>query len=329
MKIPRGSTSLLVLVSSALALSAAEGTLVLLDLYRLPEYAPTTRRADLYEAFEPYGYRLHPGLSTTYDYPRENPRTLGIHANSDGFRDVLEVRGADERPRIQILGDSFVFGEGVEAEERFSDVLRRLLPDHRINNLGMTGWGPDLMLRALESVGLEAEPDLVILCIYTDDFRRVRPYFAGVGFKIPRYRLENGDLVTVPYPAPPFWQRLRLFEGFRRLRWDGSRSMWHLNEAIFDRFVELSKLHEFQLVTVFLPGRRDTPTDQERRGWLADLAEDRGVLLKDLSDAVHSRPRSELFIEGNWHLNASGHALVGEEIHRMLLEERLISPSGP
>ena len=267
---------LLITLGTVVALGAGEGVLTVLDRYAPPPGHPKTRRPDLYEFHEAYGYRLHPNLRTTYEYPRENPRTLTLNANSDGFRDDRELGAPDPRRRILITGDSFVFGEGVEATERFSNVLEDLLPGWRVDNLGMTGYGADLMLRAFESVGRASAPDVVILSIYTDDFSRVRPYYAGVGFEIPRYEVRDGKLTSIRYPRPRPWERLRLYEGFRRLRWDVSRTMWRLNGAIMDRFVELSRADGFALVIMFLPGDRDTPRDQERRRWLAALPERAG-----------------------------------------------------
>lgn len=198
MKAPRLGGAILVLFSTVLTLAAGEVALIVLDQYAPPAYPPETRRADLYEFHEAYGYRLHPNLATTYDYPLENPRTLGLVANSEGFRDDRELGEPDPRPRIQVIGDSFVFGEGVEADERFTDVLENLVPGWRVDNLGMTGYGPGLMLRAFESVGRETEPEIVILCMYTDDFRRVRPYYAGWGLRFP---VSSGAATaSSPYP---------------------------------------------------------------------------------------------------------------------------------
>ena len=61
--------------------------------------------------------------------------------------------------RVLILGDSYAFGQGVEESERFSDVLEQLEPGWRVDNLGMTGWGPDLML-----LGLEALVEPIAVC---------------------------------------------------------------------------------------------------------------------------------------------------------------------
>jgi len=103
--------------------------------------------------------------------------------------------------------------------------------------------------------------------------------------------------------------------------------MWRLNGAIMDRFVELSRADGFALVIMFLPGDRDTPRDQERRRWLAAFARTSGLPFRDLSEIIHARPRKDVFIRRNWHLNPTGHALVAEALRDLLVEAGLVTPT--
>lgn len=110
---------------------------------------------DLYQMYPPHGYRLWPSRKSQYSYPLHNPRELSMTSNSHGFREQRELDEEDNRVRIIVLGDSMVLGEGVEETERFTNILEALQQSWRIDNLGMTGFGPDLMLRTLEEVGLQ------------------------------------------------------------------------------------------------------------------------------------------------------------------------------
>ncbi len=287
----------------------------------VPKYPPKTKRPDLYQQYTPYGYRLWPSRTMSYKYPRENPRELTIVSNSIGFRSRRELQEPDERFRILILGDSFVFGDGVEAEERFSNVLEEMEPDWRVDNLGMTGYGPGLMLRALEKVGLHPVPDIVIFTMYTDDFRRVQPFYAGVGFKIPRFKLKNGKLVSVPYPKRNIWNRCYLYLTCLDLFWKKTNIVYDLNSAILDRFLELARTHHFQPVIIFLPGWSDTPTDKKRRTWLQQYARMHQVPYLDVSEPIHRHKWDEVFIKNNWHFNPMGHHIVAEQLHRFLKNE--------
>jgi hypothetical protein len=308
------------LVAGALvvALGAAEIVHRATDRLRPPSNPPECGYWDpaicaLYAPAGGYGYALRPSTRAEYDYPDTNPRRITVMSNRLGFRDRRELDEPDDRRRLLVLGDSFVFGEGVEEDERFTNLLEGMSPGWRVDNLGMTGWGPDLMLRALETAGLPVRPDLVLLCLYTHDFRRVHPLYAGVGFPVPRYELRDGALVTIPYPAPGLSQKLRVLWAMSPSRGSWNRPAWDLHDAILARFRALAEEHGFELKVVFLPGRADTDADRERRHWLGEWCAAHAVGYMDLTEPILSRPREELFIHGgNPHWNPGGHRLVAE-----------------
>lgn len=286
---------------------------------------PHCGRPELYQPYEPHGYRLWPSISTTYRYPRHNPRTLTVVSNKAGFRSRRELEEADPRPRIVVLGDSFVFGEGVEQEERFPNVLEKLRPGWRVDNLGMTGYGLDLMLRALEHVGLPTRPSHVLVAVYTDDFRRIRPRYAGVGFEIPRFELVDGALVTRPYPPRPWYENIHLAQAlFRATRRGPYRPKEArpaeeraLNQAILERIVAVSRAGGAGVSIIFLPGKIDSPMDKERRQWLRGFAEDHGTHFADLTDPIHQAGKAA-FITRNWHYNPYGHEIVARHVAKLL-----------
>ncbi len=312
---------LLIGVSIALSCLGAEYALRSQGRFRVPSYPLVCARPELYQQYDAYGYRLWPSRHTTYDYPMDNPRHLHVTSNSDGFRSAREFNErVDGRRRVLVVGDSFVFGDGVEEDERFTDVLEKLEPSWRVDNLGMTGYGADLMLRAFENVGLHARPEVVVLSIYADDFRRVDPFYAGVGFPIARYELREGRLITTPYPqwriidGLHMWQLLR--RAFRRV----TDINWRVNALIFDRFRALAVEHDFTLVLVFLPGRRDAPRDRERRSRLSQYAGRQHIRFIDLTDAIRDVGIEETFIHGNWHYNRRGHEIVAHELEPLVTQ---------
>src|SRR5437899_3035923 len=67
-----------------------------------------------------------------------------VRINDKGLRgrDYPYERVAGRR-RILVLGDSFVFGYGVEQEEIFTTVLEGLLPATEVINAGVSGYGTD------------------------------------------------------------------------------------------------------------------------------------------------------------------------------------------
>src|SRR5256714_6768010 len=61
-------------------------------------------------------------------------RLIHVKHNGLGLRDIELVRSA--KRKLLIVGDSFVWGNDVEVEERFTDLLRKTLPSDDIVNAG-------------------------------------------------------------------------------------------------------------------------------------------------------------------------------------------------
>lgn len=309
---------LVTIVSLVITLSVVEGTLRMLDKYPPPDPEPS--RPDLYVQDDAVGYHLRPLLDTSYYYPAGNPVAIPLVANSNGYRGRREFSSVDARRRILILGDSFVFGEGVFEEERFTEVLESLAPCWRIDNMGMTGWGIDLMLRALEQTGLKTRPDIVVLAVYTDDFRRVHPYYSGAGYRLPKFELQDGRLASVPYPELRDWQRLRVYQLiYQNLTTNKYfRDRFDINSALLERFYRLSKKYEFKPAIVFFPGRADNKFDKMRRAFLADWASDHSIPYLDLTKPIHDAGVKNVYIKRNWHWNAAGHRIVAINLQSMI-----------
>jgi hypothetical protein len=318
---------LLVAGSVLVALVAIEAALRFANLYPPPDDPIKPGQPELFQPDPVLGYRLQPSRTTTYEYPRGSGRQLTVAANSDGFRSDREFSGgADDRRRILVVGDSFVFGLGVAAQERITEQLEALEPAWRVDNLGMTGWGVDLMIRAIEQVGPKPRPDVVVLAVYTDDFRRLLPYYAGAGYAIPKYELAGSKLVTVPYPYPADWERLRLVQWLYQANWNRDRNRFDLHAALLDRFLTLAETRGFRPVIAFLPGREDTEEDQARRAFLRQWSARHVIPFVDLTAAVQRAGVDSVYLAGNWHWNAAGHRLAAVELRQLL--QRLPGPDG-
>jgi len=203
-------------------------------------------------------------------------------------------------------------------------VIEQLAPGWRVDNLGMTGWGVDLMVRAYEKLSRRSRPNVVVLGFYTDDFRRLGPYYSGQGYSFPKFQLKNDELVDVPFPAPPsLWARLRLVQAAQQISWRFTRNQYALNGALLDR-LRGDMGRDTALGVVFLPGRGDTPEDQERRAFLAAWCQRTQTPFLDLSATIHGPDVEAAFIPGNPHLSERGHRLAGEAIHGFLQASALI-----
>jgi hypothetical protein len=96
------------------------------------------------------------------------PRTLAIHNNSLGLRDVEFTPG--DTPAILVLGDSNVWGYNVEDGERFSNLLRNELPGYATANAGVSGYGTDQEYLLMRRLWPRIKPKVVVLifCVEND-----------------------------------------------------------------------------------------------------------------------------------------------------------------
>jgi GDSL-like Lipase/Acylhydrolase family len=311
---------LVALTGLAFSLLVIEIVFRVFDFFPPPPLSIQPPRPDLFQADEKVGYRLWKSARMCERYPLDSPDVIPIISNSDGFRSSREYDEPDPRRRILVVGDSFVYGSGVREEERFTDVLETLEPAWRVDSLGMPGWGLDLMIRGLDRVGLKAHPSVVILAVYTDDFRRLLPYYSGMGYPYDKFELVDGRLETKPYPRASGWRRLRIIHALYETYWlrQRFRNRYDLNEALLDRFLELADQHYFEPVVLFLPGVTDSSEDQARRRFLQNWAATRNVPYLDLTNPIHRAGARQTYIHSDFHWNAKGHRIAATALLHFL-----------
>jgi len=127
-----------------------------------------------------YGFRHVRSSGNAGDYFAQ-ARQPQISKNSLGYRE-RELGPKDPgRYRIAIVGDSFTFGQGIEAPERFSNLIEVSLgPRYEVLNFGVPGHDMPQHLDVLDQV-LPLRPDFVLLQLFINDFEtaqmeRPRPH---------------------------------------------------------------------------------------------------------------------------------------------------------
>lgn len=140
--------------------------------------------------------------------------------------------------RCFALGDSFVFGWGVEVDETAAKVIERALPGTEVLNGGCSGWGSLQELAFLKAEGLRYHPDVVLWFYGENDsidnfskyeFRHGRLMNAGAaegaGADVERFLLRhsavwnllapllparggNAPSTAAPPAPPPYWKTL-------------------------------------------------------------------------------------------------------------------------
>jgi len=138
--------------------------------------------------------------------------TVKLDYNDRSYRGPLhDYRREPGRPRVLLLGDSYLEGYTVALKDRVAEVAESLLqktPPSRgtadIIALGTGGYSTDQELLWLESEGLRYTPDLVVLLFVDND------YWYNARERYPRgekplFRVSGDSLVlsNVPVPRPP------------------------------------------------------------------------------------------------------------------------------
>jgi hypothetical protein len=176
------------------------------------------------------------------------------------------------------------------------------------------------MLRALEKFGPKINPNIVILAVYTDDFRRVMPRYAGMGFTIPKYELKNGGLVSIAYQSDASWQKLHLAQAAYEIYWNkiANRNRYDLNKELLNRIYQVTQNLRAKLILLYLPGKRDTAEDRERRQFLKNWSDAQHVSYLDLHKPLNNAGIDKTYLKGDWHWNENGHRIAADEIANYL-----------
>jgi hypothetical protein len=149
------------------------------------------------------GWALAPGARGV-DY-RGGPDAGQVRINALGFRGPeVAPAPAPGRRRVLLLGDSFVFGVGVDDGSVVTARLEELLGEgHEVVNLGVSGYSTDQQLLLFEETGRGLRPDLVLLVMADNDFLANTQDFVYRAYPKPVFEARpDGVLVRPRGPVP-------------------------------------------------------------------------------------------------------------------------------
>ena len=166
---------------------------------RLYDYMERT--TGKFTRFDPViGWAGIPNVSDTHTWPDSKCR---IRQNRHGFRGTEHPFARTDWRRIVMLGDSFLWGFGVDEPYLFTRIVEATTtPPVEIVNLGVTGYGNDQMYLTWRQIGHKWDPDEVWLFItfVTDLTENVRT--EAYEYSKPVFR-ENSDGRLEFIPMPP------------------------------------------------------------------------------------------------------------------------------
>ncbi len=135
-------------------------------------FVPSGSVARWFVLDEKYGYVQRPNYHQVWHYA-ETDVTWRVDLNSMGLRDREYDLGRRDVRRVILLGDSFTFGYGLDADLLFDERLERLLNRGTnrwyVINCGVGGWGTlQEVTWALDHLEL-FKPDVIVLTYCRND----------------------------------------------------------------------------------------------------------------------------------------------------------------
>lgn len=301
-------------VTTCATLALAEIALRLFLFQSFPDFNRMTRVTLGYEHDSRLGWSPVPNSQRTFG---TGSRTITISNNSNGLRDPEPV--IDSRPGIVFLGDSFVWGYDLDADERFTEKLRARHPEWRIYNFGVVGYGTDQEYLLLQQHFEAYRPRLVfvIFCTENDHMDNSGNGRSEWTFK-PYFSVEAGRLRLHGVPVPrsdwvfcrehpilskPYLVRLAV------RAWGNLRSpVPRVRKDPTNNILEALKRYSADRGAAFCVGltRKDTEVEQFLKA--------SKIPYLDLS--------TDLLLKGDWHWSAEGNSFVAHQIEQFLCDQR-------
>lgn len=303
--------ALLIVVSLVVAFGLGEAVLryYYSDLLIIYE----EERSLLYRYDEKLGWFPKANSTSTFT----GSRTIEVAHNSRGFRDREHL--PREKPGLLFIGDSFVWGYDVEAEERFTEKLRPVMPEWDIFNLGVSGYSTDQELLLIMDQFDYYSPRIVFLvfCTYNDEMENtLNSIYHGMYYK-PYFDInENMALKGIPVPMS--------------LSYFGLKHPLLANSYVVRLIV---KTFAAPLVTVDNPTRAIIHQLKEfvaQRGALLviGMVESHGFLEHFLTDEgipYVQMEGADRFPSHVWHWTPAGHTTVSSVIYNFLQNQGLLN----
>ena len=261
--------------------------------------------------------------------------------NSKGLRDAeYSYDKAKGEFRIVCLGDSNTFGWGVNAEERFTDILKSYFSGISVINMGVQGYGIDQELLFLIREGVKYHPDLILMYVIPDDATRAcyskmwdrpKPQFLLTDKnelllsnipvpKVDSFSFSNPTLDQVRYYLTKksylFWfiqNKLRLWEGEHIKSIKNEHIKIKLTEAILKRIERTAELCGAKLVIVGTMVRnQELPFKENNIYFIRDPL------------AFYKGNRSDIRYKELGHPNVFGNKLIAKAIYAFFIEKKLV-----
>jgi lysophospholipase L1-like esterase len=280
------------------------------------------------------------GWITLPDQSRPGHHGERLAINSFGFRDRSWSAAEDlaaGSPRIAFLGDSRLYGLGVQVEQGFARVVEARLqsaePGVATMNFAQPGYGLEQMRRLYGSHVRAWRPGVVVVCVGSASIRPVPPPFERRDFPLRRSVIRTATwdfldqyLLRSAHSFDAAWERAGLRgeaeaarEGFRLARDEpfsaAAASLWTGAGESMRSLVGDVEANGGRVVLLVLP--RDVELAAANDAELAERwrACARGLEVEVIDAAPALRARRDVFLAVDpLHFSVDGHRAVAETL---------------
>lgn len=263
-----------------------------------------------------------------------------IRTSARGFRSARDEFAADAERRVVVLGDSFVFGQGVELEDRFDSLIAQSHPSWSFVNRGVMGYGTDQeLIAARDLIPQLQDGDLIVLVTSLTDFVDVLGRSQS-GRSKPWFEISEGELIEHP-PEIGLAEQLRdrsyvlarLFLLLSPDPGDYEPAQLRVSEHLYRKLViQETAAAVSRGVRVLIahhgthPGADPTyrPIQERARASLSRTCATPGIRCVPLDRTLAAGGRA--FFQSDAHWNAAGNAAVAKTL-AAAIEETIAAPS--
>ena len=274
-----------------------------------------------------------------YDRPRwdyfDEQGCISLNTNSLGFRDLeFSLEKPASEFRVLTLGDSFTYGQGVQLEDTWVQVLEGMLAEHRgkpveVMNGGFATGGhyPPLYVDWLRTDGLAFSPDLVIVGFCLND----------MSMKVP--------LLGYLKPTPtPWWGGHSMLLNWIQLEIEQRKEKavkrdyadvvaedpewWEQSQAALIEMRALLAEREISLVVAVFPMMSQLGDEYpylRLHEMVRAFCADNDIFCTDSLPRFRGMDEEDLWVHPvDQHPNHVGQRIIAEDLHEFLVREKLV-----
>lgn len=296
-------------------------------------------------------YELKPDLAVTF-------RGASVTTDRRGFRVTPSAHddpSAVAPPHLVGLGDSFMFGYGVDDDQTYLAGLQSMLdageggPAYRVVNTAVPGYNTVMEVETLRRRALDLDPEVVVIEFVENDLSL--PNF--IRAQRPVWTLERSLFVDFvrhrlgQFRHKSLWRRLQ-FAGLQGVpQVDGDEGTdtsdpsqvpetyrhlvgWQAYEQGIQTLRDVAEEQSFTVVSIFL-----APHDSELKSRAMDLSRTMNFHVLDVGQRFSAQVEEQGFADylasplalspTDGHPSVLGHRLAAETLHAFLVHEQIIA----